>query len=383
MTKTLSFCILLSLAVSPTFSQSTTARFQGTIRPGSSINTIMLSIRPNETFNGTITNLQFVVQVPHNITPKPSVVIKSNPLAGFIASGDYVMETSDEEGYYNYLLAVVPSPASPVYNFKANTQVDALELAFVNGPANIASEVRFAQVTNGGATSQKNFYVEINGNDNTQTSGMFYGAGAKDNAGYSGYSYVPAANVALPILINSFTVKKQGVDAAIQWQAEDGNLAEEYQLQRSTNGRDFTTIYTTQKIPGYGLTTYNYTDKNVAQLNEQTLYYRVKQVETGGKGNFSEIHSIQFDDDNRFKLYPNPTQQGFYVSAQFDDAYGKVQLKLFNTAGQLVTTREITTIQAKQYYFSLTPGVIANGIYTLRIYKNNKLATTKQVVVQP
>ncbi len=85
--------------------------------------------------------------------------------------------------------------------------------------------------------------------------------------------------------------------------------------------------------------------------------------------NFSSYTSVnEFSANNDLKLYPNPTTSILNVSGNFENS----DLSIFNLAGQ-----KVVGLTIYNYNTPVNVAHLANGIYTLRIQKDNEIITSK------
>lgn len=285
------------------------ALFRATITQTSS-NSLMASFRPNMTFSGQFSNLQFTFQIPSTVTPQPTVSIKSNPLSAFVPTGSYTVDTKVEGSYITYAYNVIVAGA-PVFSFVAGTDYNALEVSFSTNSGS-TTPIRMAHLANGGSTAQQAFYVEINGNDNTDYTTTFTGAGAVNGGSYNSYSYVEVANFVLPVKFTSFTANKKDDNALLNWTVTNETTSVDlYEIERSLDGSTFRKINTISKSNGANNTnSYNYTDANISVTKSNgTIYYRIKQVDIDGRFVYSEIKNIKSSQGNwSMTVFPNPVK---------------------------------------------------------------------------
>lgn len=364
------------------FAQSATARFQGRLKPGSAPNSVIVAIRSNETFTGNVSNFQFTIQTPIAF-PEVVAAIKHNPFATYLPTSGYSTENSLEFGYKNFLFGGT-AVGSPNYTFTNGVEVDVLEIAFLNGPTAPIYPVRLAQLPGGGATTQKNFYIEINGIDNTNQTAMFYGSSfTNDPLGYAAYSFSALTNVSLPIRWLAFNVSRQGNDGLVEWDVEGDNDNEKYIVERSFDGSNFVPVVDVAKRAGTGSKKYSYLDNNITSLRSKIIYYRIKSVELNNRFTYTDIKNIRLDVKGGISLYPIPAKDGFTLSIPYlSPNQEKVQLHLVNSVGQVIERRDITRLAAVNYYYNLQSSLITSGEYLLKIFEDGQLTETKRVLIK-
>ena len=379
---TIAFLFFILFQLPTVFSQSATAKFQGRIKPGSAPNSIIVAIRSNETFTGNVSNFQFTIQTPLEF-PAVVATIKSNPFATYLPTTGYQTENSIEYGYKNFLFGGT-TVGSPNYTFTNGVEVDILEIAFSNGPTTPIYPVRLAQLPGGGATTQKNFYIEINGFDNTNEAAMFYGSSfTNDVQGYAGYSFSALTSVALPVRWLNFSVVRQASDALISWTVDNDLDNEKYVVERSLDGVNYNVIGEVSKRLGNGSKKYSYLDAGITSLGKKIIYYRVKSVELNGKYSYTDTRNVRLDVKGDISLFPNPATDGFTLNIPYlNPNQDKIQLQLVSAIGQIIDRRDITRQAATSYYYNLTSSLITSGDYLLKIYEDGQLTETKRVLIK-
>ena len=80
-----------------------------------------------------------------------------------------------------------------------------------------------------------------------------------------------------------------------------------YEIQRSSDGRNFSTIQTIQSSNSVSRTNYSLNDSK--PLNGIS-YYRLKMVEIDGNANYSRIATVQFATGNSITVYPTLWKKG-------------------------------------------------------------------------
>lgn len=127
----------------------------------------------------------------------------------------------------------------------------------------------------------------------------------------------------LPIDIFSFTAKNQDKAVLLNWVTASELNNDYIELQKSVDASNFETITT---LKGAGTTTqkntYSYLDESPFDIKNQStsdiLYYRLKQMDTYGKGTFSNIISVLKSTTAKVIFYPNPASHHIYIENILD-----------------------------------------------------------------
>lgn len=175
----------------------------------------------------------------------------------------------------------------------------------------------------------------------------------------------------LPVMYDNVKAYGKGTGVQIEW----SNLTEreiiKYDVQRSLNGSDFTSIST--HLPKSNRNDKaDYTDFDAAPA-QGTNYYRIKAYEIGGKLVYSKILRVEIGGSTqaRFSVYPNPVT-GNQVTVGFNNLkQGKYTVRIVNAAGQDIH-RQVINSQGNSMTQTLQlPASAKSGMYTMLISGDN------------
>jgi hypothetical protein len=368
--------ILIGFCVLSGYLTSYTQIMQASIGTGTTSTRIKIYIKPSLTLTaGNISTFQFDVAIDQSITPVPSLNFVGTPAFG---SGWVIQPPYIEDGFRHY---EVVSSLGGSLTLGAGVELEVMQLEFSGGPVT-PNNVALYTLPLGGATGNALFLCT---GAATSTEGQLYynrgGVTVVNNLSYTGAlpSSATLGGVVLPLNWLSFNVIKQGSDGLLNWVVANDDDNHHYELQRSANGTsDFKTIATVNKS---GNADYKYTDANINSFGATTLYYRIKQVDVNGRTSYSDVRLLRLDvKGNLINVFPNPVKKGFYVNIPFNNSErGNVKLNLVGNNGQLVRSRQITTVQASNYYFDIADMALAAGSYNLQIVFDEKIMETKKL----
>jgi hypothetical protein len=366
-----------SLLVAAVYSFGQT--MQASIGAGSSSTRVILYVKPTAAVNGTISTLQFSVAINASITPVPSVAIIGTPAFGVTWNID---APYTEGGYQIYDFTTAASPAIVI---ASGVETPVMEIEFSGGPV-AAANVMLLTLPAGGATTGNTLFF-CSGAATSVEGQLYYarpGTTVVNNNSYTGAlnSTATIGAVVLPLKWLSFNVVKQGNNGFLNWVVSNEDDNHHYELQRSTNGINFSNIANVNKSLN-GNTVYNYTDANITTAGSSILYYRIKQVDINGRISFSDTRILRINAPaNLISVFPNPVKDGFYVNAAIGNSNTKkVQLNLVNAAGQIICSKETVPAQAANYYFDISNKVIAAGNYSLQVILDAKLIGTTKIFI--
>lgn len=139
---------------------------------------------------------------------------------------------------------------------------------------------------------------------------------------------------AVPVTFSLFNVVCEDKAAVINWQTASESNSNFFEIQRSTNGRDWATIGK-QNAAGQSnsLHNYHYTDQSIAASAK--IFYRIKSIDFDGKENFTVIHSTTCGLEGNWQVWPNPVQHQIHISLSSDGVY-KTSIHLLDSKGSQI-----------------------------------------------
>jgi hypothetical protein len=215
------------------------------------------------------------------------------------------------------------------------------------------------------------FTYQISGGVNSLEGGLNYLAGP--TTVYWGefhltYYWCPAAPLATSI--TNFTAVPNGNSILLQWLATNQEPNTTYEIQISTDGKNFTTLgeaesdaASTGSSSKYDYQ-YNFNPATVGQL-----YFRVQETDGTGRVSYSEIVVVDPNNNSSannisYSTYPNPATNSLLFQFNSNQT-GRFLLQLINTAGQTVQETAVTLTGTNQIQMNLSPQPV-RGLYFLR-----------------
>lgn len=135
-----------------------------------------------------------------------------------------------------------------------------------------------------------------------------------------------------PITLKNFIATNTSHGVQLQWHTATETNNKLFVVERSTNNHEFIPI-TQIKATNINNSSYTYTYKPTRNEQQETLYYRLKQIDFDGKYSYSEVKKVEFKIQNlKFNIFPNPAKD--YITIKSEE--GIKEVKLLNTLGQVV-----------------------------------------------
>ena len=175
------------------------------------------------------------------------------------------------------------------------------------------------------------------------------------------------SNTPLPIKLERFTAKYQPTgDVLLEWRSAMEENSYSFEIQRSLNGRDFTTI---GQVKAAGMAAgYNYTDYAIDSLGVHKLFYRLRMVDIDQTASVSKIVPVDLPMPGAFAIrsvYPNPASAYINISLNSPES-DNVLFTVFDVAGRPVKQQPVSITQGVQS-IQINTSDLPAGVYVLRM----------------
>ncbi len=167
----------------------------------------------------------------------------------------------------------------------------------------------------------------------------------------------------IPVRWLGFTGQKTSRGNLLRWQAVENAATSHYELQRSENGVQYTTLQTVEaENKTRQQTNFTATYQAPDAAAKGSAWYRIKQWDINGRSYFSEVVFLKADTDPSLTLYPNPVQDELRVSIPGITGNIPAVLQVYNTAGIHLLQQAVTGNTAV-----VNTSRFSQGQYVLRI----------------
>lgn len=173
----------------------------------------------------------------------------------------------------------------------------------------------------------------------------------------------PCPGSPLPVSIISFDATVVGSDVELKWATSSETDNSHFEIEKSLDGQRFDML---AEVESAGVNTstvqaYNFMDKEaISGVN----YYRLKQVDLNGDFEYFNIVTAKIDSETPvIHVLPNPVKDIARVRLEIA-IVDNANLELFNTAGELIKTINVTNIGSIQ---EVNMADLPAGIYFLRL----------------
>lgn len=191
--------------------------------------------------------------------------------------------------------------------------------------------------------------------------------------------FKPAATGPLPVTFTNINAYEKVKNIAVEWTVENEINIREYEVEKSTDGINFTKANTTAATgTNSSTTTYSWLDVHPAVGDN---YFRIISVDQNGKRAFSRIVKVKIGKLKAgLAIYSNPVI-GNTIGVQFSDMpVGKYKARLLNNLGQVLLIQSIEYAGGNSIQNITPSNTLAKGIYQLEIINPDKTKTSLKVI---
>lgn len=186
----------------------------------------------------------------------------------------------------------------------------------------------------------------------------------------------------LPVKLKTFTAVRAGNTNLVEWTSASEVNFSHYELERSLNGLDFTSIakVTPGSPEGLGSLKYSFND---AQQSYPIVYYRLKMVDVDGSVEYSKIVALgNVATHDKLNIFPNPSNDGIYITGS-NLTSSLLTVNVSSFTGETVYVQKLNLPapgeDSSGQYISLAKQPA--GIYIVSIFANNTLYYTGKLVL--
>ena len=182
----------------------------------------------------------------------------------------------------------------------------------------------------------------------------------------------------LPIHLLTFDARKlAGDNAEVSWKISANSNPEKFEVLRSLDGRNFTSVGTV--VAGIGQTEYSFVDNN---LPKSTTYYRLGMLDKDGRTTYSRIVAVFNATKGTLLTSMIPTVVTSTAKLSISSSVkGTMQLFITDMQGRLLQKQSIAVAVGSQdnwLYLQTLP----NGVYQVSGYMNGEKVGTIRFVKQ-
>ena len=234
-------------------------------------------------------------------------------------------------------------------------------------PNQTITEIEWAIVAKSNILTSTRYFFRMNGNTGVPASGMTYP------------SLVTAG--LLPIRLSNFGAMLDNKRVKLTWTASSQFASDKFEILRSSDARNWTTIATLNAQEG-GNTTVSYVQYDNDPMSGIN-YYRVKQTDIDGHTYMSEIKSLKLSAfAASLTVFPNPAHGGINFSIMNKNDATNVKVTLATINGSVIHQEAFNRIPANTTNQLHLKNMPPPGVYILRLSGDGGLSQSTSLIVQ-
>ncbi len=173
----------------------------------------------------------------------------------------------------------------------------------------------------------------------------------------------------VPVELTRFTGEKKTESVLLEWETETEINNEYFVLERSTNGREFSTIAKVDgAINSFQNISYEFLDAKLPEARE--IYYRLKQVDLDGAFTYSEVVVVENKVvEESFTIFPNPIEATDRLNV-VSKLEGQFTVEIVDFNGRVVYS---DTKRLDPGTWDLPISDLSSGTYLLRLRSSDQL----------
>lgn len=219
------------------------------------------------------------------------------------------------------------------------------KVAEVTFPSNsYFSTMRLEDFSDFGSNGYMSWYVQISSLGQVSPSGnTFFGNTDVNNSSTNSNVPLQPATV-LSIKLNKFSALTNSRDVNLYWEVTgETSSTSYYEIERSFNGRDFSPISRIPRTASTSVISKQYKGIDVNILSKivpgSLVYYRIKEVSSSNKHNFSDIRIIRLNAQTKAfnaDIFPNPSSTSSTLNFELATSQ-KVSISIRDNRGKIVS----------------------------------------------
>jgi hypothetical protein len=197
----------------------------------------------------------------------------------------------------------------------------------------------------------------------------------------------PLSEMIVPVELTSFTATANSKEVILNWSTATELNNQGFEVQRKFGSNNFVTI---GSVKGHGTTTspnqYTYVDK---LTDAGKYFYRLKQIDFGGKYEYSQTVEVNWSPFTIYKLeqnYPNPfnptTKISFAIPFLGGTRGGSVTLKVYDVLGNEVKTLVNKEMETGYHSVNFDANDLPSGVYFYQLRAGSFVETRKMLLLR-
>jgi hypothetical protein len=171
--------------------------------------------------------------------------------------------------------------------------------------------------------------------------------------------------------ISNFNAASTNSCNRLNWTLENNRAVNSFEVERSTNGKDFKIISVLLATEKFSIENYTYADTAV---HADTIMYRLRILTKTQHDFYSRIILVRskMTPDNNFRIMGNPVQDKLFLNFSSTKAQ-QTDIKIYSLTGKILINQKISCFKGNNLIAIPLGSGFAPGMYVLEI--NNDITS--------
>jgi len=177
--------------------------------------------------------------------------------------------------------------------------------------------------------------------------------------------------------ISNFNAASTNSCNRLNWTIENNRTVNSFEVERSTNGKDFKIISVLQATEKFSLENYTYAD---TVIHTDTIMYRLRILTKTQHDFYSRIILVRskMTPDNNLRIMGNPVWDKLFLNFSSTKAQ-QADIKIYSLTGKILINQQISFFKGNNLITIPLSSDFAPGMYVLEINNDIISQTTKFV----
>jgi hypothetical protein len=200
---------------------------------------------------------------------------------------------------------------------------------------------------------------------------------AKSPAGcYDQVLALTNGRVILPVKLNNFQGSKNKSNVQLQWSVSINEIANTFEVERSTDGKNFATVVVMFGSEKSGNESYNYSEAN----DDVKVYYRLRMTDKSDVVTYSKILVFNSNASNTkpLNIIGNVTNDKLTFGYEAE-ANSKVEVRVLDMNGRVLAKQTLNANKGNNLASISLPSAMTSGMYIATLTAENVNSSAKFV----
>lgn len=192
------------------------------------------------------------------------------------------------------------------------------------------------------------------------------------------------SQITLPVKLLGFTGSYRNNSTVLSWETENEINFDHYEIERSSNNRDFIVVGTEMAKEGNSKLSYQFAD-NLAASADNVFYYRLRMVDIDGKYKYSNVIMVRRDQHGMSGMIisPNPVMNQGVVTIRLSSATRKsIEIRVIDNTGKLVLKQQNQLSEGINSISFNNQSRLQSGIYTVQVVADDEILSSKLSIIR-